>query len=68
MDLNGKRNWKRKEYDELGILIYEGKFLNGKRNGKGKEYYYDNKLKFEGEYSYDERINGKKYNDKGNLE
>ena len=66
--LNGKRNWKRKEYDELGILIYEGKFLNGKRNGKGKEYYYDNKLKFEGEYSYDERINGKKYNDKGNLE
>ena len=27
-----------KEYNWMGILVYEGEYLNGKRNGKGKEY------------------------------
>ena len=48
-------NAKAKEYDDNGILIFEGEYFNEKRNGKGKEYYY-NYLIFEGEY-----LNGYKY-------
>ena len=44
-----------KEYDEHGILRFEGEYLNGKRNGKGKEYDYNGYIKFEGEY-----LNGKR--------
>ena len=33
--LNGKRNGRWKEYDELDKLIYEVEYLNGKRQGKG---------------------------------
>ena len=46
-----------KEYNNLNILIYEGKYLNGKRNGKGKEYNKNGELIFEGEF-----LNGKKWN------
>ena len=32
--LNGvKRFWKRKEYDEVGNIIFEGGYLNGIKNG-----------------------------------
>ena len=48
-----------KEYNENGILKYEGEYLNGKRNGKGKEYYCEDKLIYVGEY-----LNGKR-NGKG---
>ena len=34
--MNGKRNGKGKEYNQDGILIYEGQYLNGKKwDGKG---------------------------------
>ena len=43
--MNGKRQGKGREYDELNNLIFEGEYLNGKRNGKGEgvvqmEIYY----------------------------
>jgi len=46
----------RKEYNNLGNLIFEGEYLNGKRNGKGKEYNMFGELIFEGEY-----LNGNKW-------
>ena len=69
--LNGKRNWKGKEYYYIGqdipVLIFEGEYLNGERwNGKGEEIGEDSETLFEGEY-----INGKKngkgkeYNEEG---
>ena len=27
------------EYDNDGLLQFEGEYLNGKRSGKGKEYF-----------------------------
>jgi len=34
--LNGKKNGKRKEFDEKGELMFEGEYLDGKKwNGKG---------------------------------
>ena len=45
-----------KDFDDDGILIFEGEFLNGKLNGKGKEYYYDGKIYFDGEYSNKKKI------------
>ena len=52
----GERNWKGKEYNFKGELLFEGEYLNGKRwNGKGKEYNWNDELIFEGEY-----LNGKK--------
>ena len=57
-------NFRGKEYNIYGHLIYEGEYLNGERNGKGKEYRYNTIdkitfIKFEGEY-----LNGKR-NGKG---
>ena len=46
--ING--NGKVKEYNNSGILEYEGEYKNGKRNGKGKEYDEKGKLIFEGEF------------------
>ena len=65
---NGKKRYG-KEYDDFGILIYEGEYLNGKRK-KGEEYYtYSYKtLLFKGEYLEGKRWNGKLYNKKGDLE
>ena len=49
-----------KEYDILGLLIFEGEYINGERNGKGKEY-IDDKIIFEGEYLNGKKWNGKQY-------
>ena len=57
--LNGERNGKGKEYDEIGNLIYEGEYLKKKKKGKGKEYDYYGNIIFEGEY-----LNRKKYKTK----
>ena len=73
--LNGKRNGKGKEYNNFGVLIFEGEYLNGdgqylngKRNGKGKEYYDNVTLKFDGEYLNDKRNGkGKEYYYNGKL-
>ena len=43
-------NGKVREYNNDGILIFEGEYLNGIRNGKGKEYNENGELLFEGEY------------------
>ena len=48
-------NFKGKEYDDNGKLVFEGEYLNGQKNGKGKEYWNNAKLKFEGEYLNDKR-------------
>ena len=62
--MNGKKNGKGKEYDDIGQLKYEGEYLNGFRNGKGKEYDLDGNLIFEGEYLNNKRKKGKKYDEK----
>ena len=49
------------------ILIYEGEYLKGERTGKGKEYYLTGKVKFEGEFFNGDKIEGKEYDDNGNL-
>ena len=74
--LNGVRNGKGKEYNDIANVSFEGEFKNGKKwnnlnlkNGKGylKEY-KNNVLIFEGEYLNGERNGkGKEYNDNGKL-
>ena len=54
-------NGKRKEYNNKGEVIFEGKYKNGERNGKGKEYDDKGELIFEGEYLNGNRFNGKEY-------
>ena len=57
-----------KEYKlNTDILIFEGEYLHGKKNGKGKEFYENGQIKFEGEYLNGKILNGKGYDDKGNL-
>ena len=59
-----------KEYNDIGILIFEGEYLNCQANGYGKEYNGSKgKLEFEGEFKNGKKWNGKitKYNDYGNL-
>ena len=48
--LNGKRNGKGKEYNEIGNVIFEGAYLKGEKNGKCKEFGYYGNLMFEGEF------------------
>ena len=61
-------NGKIKEYDDFGILRFEGEYLNFKKNGKGKEYYDTGEIKYEGEYLNGERNGkGKEYNYNGKL-
>ena len=55
MNLDIKKKWNGKGFDENGNIIYE--LING--NGKVKEYNKGGKLEFEGEY-----LNGKR-NGKG---
>ena len=57
-----------KEYNDYGILEFEGEYLNGKRHGKGKEYYDNSNLRFEGEYLKGQKWNGKVYDYEGNSE
>ena len=52
----GVRNGEGKEYDENGILIFEGTYVGGEKwNGILREYFKDDSLKFEGMF-----LNGKK--------
>ena len=56
--LNGKRNGKGKEFNEIGETEFEGEYKDGKRwNGKGVEYNSNGDIEFEGEY-----LNGKRWN------
>ena len=75
--LNGERNGKGKEYNNKGVVIFEGEFKKGKKwngnnieNGKGymKEYNKNNTIIYEGEYVDGERNGkGKEYNYYGGL-
>ena len=57
-----------KEYNERGILIFEGEYINGEKKGKGKEYNDKGELKYEGEYLNGKKNGkGKEYNDNGDL-
>ena len=56
-----------KEYNNMGIIYFEGEQINGKRNGKGKNY-WNGKLTFEGEYLNGKRNGiGKEYDLIGNV-
>ena len=58
---NGERNWRRKEYNDNGKIIFEGEYFNCQRwNGKGKEYNKKSQLIFEGYISKEKK--GKEYN------
>ena len=62
-DSNDKR--KRKTYDKLNNLTYDGEYLHCERNGKGKEINtYNDNLIFEGEYLNGK---GKEYYDNSKL-
>ena len=63
--LDGKRNGKGKEYNDIGDLKFEGEFLNNLYK-KGKEYIYG-KLEFEGEYLNNKKWNGKGYDENANV-
>ena len=64
----GERNGKGKEFDIFtNKIVFEGEYLNGKKSGKGIEYYNNGKIKFEGEYLSGKKIQGKKYDEEGNL-
>ena len=54
--LNGKINWKGKEYCGNSELKFEDEYLNGDKHEKGKEYNVYGYLIFEGEYLYDFRL------------
>ena len=57
-----------KQYNNEGILLYDGQFYKGKRNGKGKEYNYKNILVFEGIYENRNKWSRKGFNNIGNIE
>ena len=48
--LNTDGNWKGKEYDENGNLIYEGEYLKGDRHGKGILYGKNWEVDFIGDF------------------
>ena len=57
------------EYNDFGVLIFEGEYLNGEKNGKAKEYHEKNgKMSFRVEY-LDGVRNGKakEYDEYGKL-
>jgi len=60
-------NGKIKEYNDKGILIFEGEYLNGKKNGSGKEYYDNGNFKFDGEYLNGKEWTGKIYDENSNI-
>ena len=66
--LNGKRHGYGKEYDEDGVLWFEGLYEFNKRK-KGKEYFDEENVLFEGVYSFWKlsKRNVKEYDDKGNY-
>ena len=47
-----------KEYDELGIIIFEGRYEYGIRYGKVFEYNMETELKFEGKYLNKKKFEG----------
>ena len=62
------RNGKGKEFElDTNKLIYEGENLNWKRHGKGTEYNLNNEIKFIGEFIEGKKVEGKGYNNEGNL-
>ena len=64
----GEKNGKGKEFElDTNKLIYKGNFLNWKRHGKGIEYNFNNEIKFIGEFIEGKKIEGKGYNNEGNL-
>ena len=63
--LNGKRHRIGKEYNNKGILIYEGEYLyDDKLKGK---FYVKERLEYEGEFLFNKKWEGKVYDEKGNI-
>ena len=64
----GEKNGYGREYKlDTNILLFEGEYFNSRKNGKGKEYYEDGKIKFEGEYKKGKKVEGKCYNNEGEI-
>ena len=63
-----EKNGKGKEFllSDKTKLIFKGEYLNGKKNGKGKEYFEGKKI-FEGKYLNGMKIEGKGYNNSGDI-
>ena len=64
----GKKHENAKEYNNEGILIFEGQFYYNERS-KGIEYNKESKILFVGEYLYNKKYNGKvkEYYNNGSL-
>ena len=57
-----------KEFNDVGILRYEGSIINGEKNGKGKEYSLFGLLIYEGDFINGQRNGiGKEYDNFGEL-
>jgi antitoxin component YwqK of YwqJK toxin-antitoxin module len=58
-----------KEYNEDGILLYDGEYKNGVKYGLGKEYNIEKELIYDGSYINGKRSKGKgkEYNFSGRL-
>ena len=61
------RHGRGKQYDENGVLIYEGKFVRDEQDGPGKMYRPDGTLFFEGQFQKGESKKGKVYRKDGSL-
>ena len=63
--LCGKKHGSIKEYDNKGLIQFDGIYINGhKRSGKS---YIKGKLEYEGEYLFNKKFNGKGYDENGNV-
>ena len=63
--LCGKKHGSIKEYDNKGLIQFDGIYINGhKRSGKS---YIKGKLEYEGEYLFDKKFNGKGYDENSNV-
>ena len=63
--LCGKKHGSIKEYDNKGLIQFDGIYINGhKRSGKSN---IKGKLEYEGEYLFDKKFNGKGYDENSNV-
>ena len=63
--LCGKKHGSIKEYDNKGVIQFDGIYINGHKSS-GKSY-IKGKLEYEGEYLFNKKFNGKGYDENGNV-
>ena len=51
----------------LNYKVFSGRYIIYEKNGYGKEYDDYGKLKYEGDYLFNNKYNGKGYDENGNI-